>query len=61
MGAKTLNSGEFIVPRAVRHDFLIWVTQIGALFALWGCAMQAGASNVATLLVGRIIGGFAIG
>ncbi|KAL9714372.1 hypothetical protein Ac2012v2_002684 [Leucoagaricus gongylophorus] len=35
--------------------------QIGALFALWGCAMQAGASNVATLLVGRIIGGFAIG
>ncbi|KAF8896597.1 sugar transporter, partial [Infundibulicybe gibba] len=35
--------------------------QIGCLFALWGCAMQAGASNVATLLVGRIIGGFAIG
>ncbi|KAJ3573126.1 hypothetical protein NP233_g2626 [Leucocoprinus birnbaumii] len=35
--------------------------QIGALFALWGCAMQAGAPNVATLLIGRIIGGFAIG
>lgn len=35
--------------------------QIGSLFALWGCAMQAGAPNVATLLVGRIIGGFAIG
>ncbi|KAG6833374.1 hypothetical protein H0H87_007991 [Tephrocybe sp. NHM501043] len=35
--------------------------QIGCLFALWGGAMQAGASNVATLLVGRIIGGVAIG
>ncbi|KAF9009839.1 general substrate transporter [Hymenopellis radicata] len=35
--------------------------QLGSLFALWGCAMQCGANNVATLLVGRIIGGFAIG
>ncbi|GLB40553.1 putative general substrate transporter [Lyophyllum shimeji] len=35
--------------------------QIGCLFALWGCAMQGGASNVATLLVGRIIAGVAIG
>ncbi|KXN88486.1 High-affinity glucose transporter [Leucoagaricus sp. SymC.cos] len=35
--------------------------QIGCLFAMWGCAMQAGAPNVATLLIGRIIGGFAIG
>ncbi|KAF8240724.1 general substrate transporter [Tricholoma matsutake] len=35
--------------------------QIGSVIALWGCAMQAGASNVATLLVGRIIGGLAIG
>jgi len=35
--------------------------QIGCIFAIWGCAMQAGASNVATLLIGRIIGGIAIG
>ncbi|KAF8199532.1 sugar transporter [Pholiota molesta] len=35
--------------------------QIGALFAMWGCAMQAGASNVATLIVGRIVAGIAIG
>ncbi|KAF8640262.1 hypothetical protein AX16_010157 [Volvariella volvacea WC 439] len=35
--------------------------QIGCLLAIWGGAMQAGASNVATLLVGRIIGGLAIG
>ncbi|KAF9007615.1 general substrate transporter [Cyathus striatus] len=35
--------------------------QIGCLFAIWGCAMQAGAMNVATLLIGRIIGGLAIG
>ncbi|KAF9442102.1 general substrate transporter [Macrolepiota fuliginosa MF-IS2] len=35
--------------------------QIGCLFALWGCAMQSGAPNVATLLIGRIIGGLAIG
>ncbi|RDB25726.1 High-affinity glucose transporter [Hypsizygus marmoreus] len=34
---------------------------IGCLFAIWGCSMQAGASNVATLLIGRIIGGLAIG
>ncbi|KAF4571348.1 hypothetical protein EYR36_008677 [Pleurotus pulmonarius] len=31
--------------------------QVGSIFALWGCAMQTGASNVATLLVGRIIAG----
>ncbi|KAF8962725.1 general substrate transporter [Flammula alnicola] len=36
-------------------------SKIGCTFALWGCAMQSGASNVATLLVGRIIAGFAIG
>jgi len=35
--------------------------QIGCLLAMWGCAMQAGAPNVATLLIGRIIGGLAIG
>ena len=35
--------------------------QLGAMVALWGGAMQAGANNVATLLVGRIIGGMAIG
>ncbi|KAJ8521114.1 hypothetical protein ONZ45_g2150 [Pleurotus djamor] len=35
--------------------------QVGTVFALWGCAMQAGASNVATLMVGRIIAGVAIG
>ncbi|KAK0495018.1 general substrate transporter [Armillaria luteobubalina] len=35
--------------------------QLGAVFSMWGSAMQCGASNVATLLVGRIIGGFAIG
>ncbi|OCH84054.1 general substrate transporter, partial [Obba rivulosa] len=35
--------------------------QIGAVFALWGCAMQSGANNFACLLVGRIVAGFAIG
>ncbi|KAH0585023.1 hypothetical protein H2248_008292 [Termitomyces sp. 'cryptogamus'] len=35
--------------------------QIGCVFSIWGGAMQSGASNVATLLVGRIIGGIAIG
>ncbi|KAH9481570.1 High-affinity glucose transporter [Psilocybe cubensis] len=35
--------------------------QIGCIFALWGCAMQSGASNVATLLIGRIVAGLAIG
>lgn len=35
--------------------------QIGCLWALWGCAMQCGANNVATLLIGRIISGVAIG
>ncbi|PPQ91031.1 hypothetical protein CVT25_013956 [Psilocybe cyanescens] len=35
--------------------------QIGCLFALWGCAMQAGAGNSATLLIGRIVAGLAIG
>ncbi|KDR76347.1 hypothetical protein GALMADRAFT_67908, partial [Galerina marginata CBS 339.88] len=31
------------------------------ILALWGCAMQAGASNVATMIVGRIVAGLAIG
>ncbi|TDL20783.1 sugar transporter [Rickenella mellea] len=35
--------------------------QIGCLFALWGCAMQAGANNFTTLIIGRIVGGIAIG
>ncbi|EMD33912.1 hypothetical protein CERSUDRAFT_117444 [Gelatoporia subvermispora B] len=35
--------------------------QIGAVFALWGCAMQSGANNFACMLVGRIVAGFAIG
>jgi len=35
--------------------------QIGCLLAIWGCAMQSGANNVATLLVGRIVAGLAIG
>jgi sugar porter (SP) family MFS transporter len=35
--------------------------QLGCLFALWGCAMQSGANNVATLLIGRVVAGFAIG
>lgn len=35
--------------------------QIGCVFALWGCSMQAGANNIATLLIGRIIAGLAIG
>jgi sugar porter (SP) family MFS transporter len=35
--------------------------QLGAVIALWGCAMQGGANNFATLLIGRIVGGFAIG
>ncbi|KAJ8074284.1 hypothetical protein PM082_012594 [Marasmius tenuissimus] len=35
--------------------------QIGAIFALWGSAMQAGANNIATMIVGRIIAGLAIG
>ncbi|KAH9856650.1 general substrate transporter [Lenzites betulinus] len=35
--------------------------QLGALIALWGCAMQAGANNFACMLVGRIVAGFAIG
>ncbi|KAI0671410.1 general substrate transporter [Trametes maxima] len=35
--------------------------QFGALVALWGCAMQAGANNFACMLVGRIVAGFAIG
>lgn len=42
-------------------DLGIITSKIGSLIALWGCAMQTGASNVATLLVGRIIGGLAIG
>ncbi|EIM91152.1 general substrate transporter [Stereum hirsutum FP-91666 SS1] len=35
--------------------------QIGAVIALWGCAMQTGARNIATLFVGRVVGGLAIG
>ncbi|KAF5386507.1 hypothetical protein D9757_005857 [Collybiopsis confluens] len=35
--------------------------QVGATIILWGCAMQTGAHNIATLIVGRIIAGFAIG
>lgn len=35
--------------------------QLGALIALWGCAMQSGANNFACMLVGRIVAGFAIG
>ncbi|THU85524.1 sugar transporter [Dendrothele bispora CBS 962.96] len=35
--------------------------QLGCLWALWGCAMQAGASNIATLIVGRVVAGIAIG
>ncbi|TFK75143.1 general substrate transporter [Pluteus cervinus] len=35
--------------------------QLGALVALLGASLQAGASNVATLLAGRIVGGLAIG
>ncbi|KAF9259393.1 sugar transporter, partial [Marasmius fiardii PR-910] len=35
--------------------------QIGALVAMWGCAMQAGASNIGTMIAGRIIAGLAIG
>ncbi|KAG7089023.1 hypothetical protein E1B28_010734 [Marasmius oreades] len=35
--------------------------QIGSLVAMWGCAMQAGAPNIATMMVGRIVAGVAIG
>lgn len=35
--------------------------QLGATVALWGCAMQAGANSFATMIVGRIVAGFAIG
>ncbi|GJE99916.1 MFS sugar transporter [Phanerochaete sordida] len=35
--------------------------QLGAVIALWGCAMQGGANNFACMLVGRIVAGFAIG
>ncbi|KAF8556197.1 sugar transporter [Imleria badia] len=35
--------------------------QIGAVWALCGCALQAGAPNMACLLVGRIVAGVAIG
>ncbi|KAI0784194.1 general substrate transporter [Abortiporus biennis] len=35
--------------------------QLGATIALWGCAMQAGANNLACMLIGRIVAGFAIG
>ncbi|EKM58415.1 uncharacterized protein PHACADRAFT_252717 [Phanerochaete carnosa HHB-10118-sp] len=36
-------------------------TQLGAVIALWGCAMQSGANNFACMLIGRIVTGFAIG
>ncbi|RPD59657.1 general substrate transporter [Lentinus tigrinus ALCF2SS1-6] len=39
----------------------IRTVQIGAILALWGCSMQAGANNFACMLVGRIVAGFAIG
>ncbi|RDX57036.1 general substrate transporter [Lentinus brumalis] len=39
----------------------IRTVQIGAVLALWGCAMQSGANNFACMLVGRIVAGFAIG
>ncbi|KAJ4497443.1 sugar transporter [Lentinula lateritia] len=35
--------------------------QFGASIILWGCAMQTGGHNTATLILGRIIAGFAIG
>ncbi|GJJ08104.1 hypothetical protein Clacol_002312 [Clathrus columnatus] len=35
--------------------------QMGCVWALWGCSMQAGASNIACLLIGRIVAGVAIG
>ncbi|KAJ3755671.1 sugar transporter [Lentinula raphanica] len=35
--------------------------QFGSSIILWGCAMQTGAHNTATLIIGRIIAGFAIG
>ncbi|KAJ7253499.1 general substrate transporter [Mycena rebaudengoi] len=35
--------------------------QIGALVAVLGCSLQAGAQNVSYLIVGRLIAGFAIG
>ncbi|KAI0750132.1 general substrate transporter [Daedaleopsis nitida] len=35
--------------------------QLGALVSLWGCAMQAGANTFATMLIGRIVSGLAIG
>ncbi|EPT01377.1 hypothetical protein FOMPIDRAFT_1048820 [Fomitopsis schrenkii] len=35
--------------------------QLGALIDIWGCAMQAGANNLACLLIGRIVAGFAVG
>ncbi|PPR03247.1 hypothetical protein CVT24_012824 [Panaeolus cyanescens] len=34
---------------------------MACVFALWGGAMQSGASNIATLLVGRIVAGMGIG
>ncbi|KIJ52353.1 hypothetical protein M422DRAFT_776037 [Sphaerobolus stellatus SS14] len=35
--------------------------QFGCIWALWGCSMQAGANNITTLLIGRIVAGVAIG
>ncbi|KAI1796985.1 general substrate transporter [Ganoderma leucocontextum] len=39
----------------------IRTVQLGAAISLWGCAMQAGANSFATMLIGRIVAGFAIG
>ncbi|PIL35409.1 MFS general substrate transporter [Ganoderma sinense ZZ0214-1] len=39
----------------------IRTVQLGVSISLWGCAMQAGANNFATMLIGRIVAGFAIG
>jgi predicted MFS family arabinose efflux permease len=53
----------FRLVETLFHSFrrLKSIFQIGCIFALWGCAMQAGANNHATLLIGRIVAGLAIG
>ncbi len=38
-----------------------WTIMIGALVSVFGSALQAGAVNMAMLIVGRFIGGFAVG
>ncbi|KAG6862033.1 hypothetical protein C0995_008221 [Termitomyces sp. Mi166 len=57
MGAGWLGRKRTIQSRAQKLN----TPKVGCIFALWGASMQAGASNVATLLVGRIIGGISIG